>query len=187
MQIPVHLLDDIQKAQPKCGNAVLLTIDGPAGAGKTTLSELLQNKLTELGRTVEIIHMDDIYDGWEYALGGTLSSRLRNDIVPAIASGKPYSTPRFDWLINAWDEPITHQPTDIVILEGVGSGQRATRSSTSLSIWIDISPKEGMSRVLDRDGFGIEREMKHFKKQELIHFAAEGTASVADYSIDGAS
>jgi len=104
-----------------------------------------------------------------------------------LASGKAYAFPRFDWLINKWDEPTRHEPTDFIILEGVGAGQRATRSVTSLAIWIDISPKEGMNRVLERDGFAIEREMKHFKKQELVHFAAEATASAADYSLDGAS
>jgi len=187
MQIPVNLLDDILKAEPKCGSAVLITIDGPAGAGKTTLAELLREKIVDAGRTVEVLHMDDIYDGWESALGGGLSTRLRNDVLPAIASGKPYQTPRFDWLINTWDEPLSHQSTEFVILEGVGSGQRATRAATSIAIWIDISPKVGMERVLDRDGFGIEREMKHFKKQELLHFATEGTASAADYSLDGAS
>jgi len=187
MQIPVNLLDDIQNAKPKCGTAVLITIDGPAGAGKTTLAETLRGKLIELGRSVNVLHMDDAYEGWENALGGSLSSRLRNEIVPALASGKAYFFPRFDWLINKWDQPARHEPTDFIILEGVGAGQRATRSVTSLAIWIDISPKEGMNRVLERDGFAIEREMKHFKKQELIHFAAEGTASAADYSLDGAS
>ena len=53
----------------------LLAIDGPAGAGKTTLAAKLEAEYSAHS-TVRTIHMDDLYDGWEGALGGALTQIL---------------------------------------------------------------------------------------------------------------
>ena len=54
----------------------VIAIDGPAGAGKTTLAHeiflALSNKMS-----VQVIHMDDLYDGWENALSKDLSKILQ--------------------------------------------------------------------------------------------------------------
>ncbi len=67
MQLTAALLD-LCKESPKS----VIAIDGPAGAGKTTLATNLALALAQDLR-VQIIHMDDLYDGWDNALGLQLS------------------------------------------------------------------------------------------------------------------
>ena len=50
----------------------LFAIDGPAGAGKTTYAATLEAELSLKG-TVKVIHMDDLYNGWDNALSNALS------------------------------------------------------------------------------------------------------------------
>ena len=54
-------------------NPQIILIDGPAGAGKSTLSLKLQAELN-----CEIIHLDSIYNGWDDALGPSLTKLLSN-------------------------------------------------------------------------------------------------------------
>ena len=53
----------------------LLAIDGPAGAGKTTLAAKLEAEYS-VHSTVRTIHMDDLYNGWDDALGISLTDTL---------------------------------------------------------------------------------------------------------------
>ncbi len=49
----------------------IIVIDGRAGSGKSTLALDLQNELFRAGESMpRLIHMDDLYDGWNgLALG----------------------------------------------------------------------------------------------------------------------
>ncbi len=53
----------------------LLAIDGPAGAGKTTLAAQLEKEHAASG-SVRVIHLDDLYSGWTTALGNDLTEVL---------------------------------------------------------------------------------------------------------------
>jgi uridine kinase len=63
----------------------LLAIDGPAGAGKTTLAAKLEAEFSAHS-TVRTIHMDDLYEGWDGALGSALTQTLE-EITSAHLSG----------------------------------------------------------------------------------------------------
>ena len=53
----------------------LIAIDGPAGAGKTTLAAQFQRDFSKV-KSVSIIHMDDLYAGWENVFNERLTSTL---------------------------------------------------------------------------------------------------------------
>ena len=53
----------------------IIAIDGPAGAGKTTLAHDIKLALAKRYSITEI-HMDDLYDGWENALTSQLTDVL---------------------------------------------------------------------------------------------------------------
>lgn len=53
----------------------IIAIDGPAGAGKTTLAHEIFLALST-SASVQVIHMDDLYDGWDNALSGDLTKVL---------------------------------------------------------------------------------------------------------------
>ena len=136
----------------------LVCIDGPAGAGKTTLAE----QLAQLRANAVVIHMDDLYDGWIDALDAQLTARLVERIRDPFLAAQPITYQRYDWYAGAFGETVTAPPTDLLVIEGVASAQQVMRSAAALSIFIDVDPAIGRQRVLDRDG-GASMEAK---KQE---------------------
>ena len=69
----------------------------------------------------------------------------------------------------------------LIILEGVGSGQSAVREYLCALIWIDIDESKGLSRVLERDGEGIKEQMQKWLMTQEQHFAIEKTDNAADF------
>jgi len=157
----------------------VIAIDGPAGAGKTTLAQNLALACaSSLSNTV--IHMDDLYDGWDNALNEDFSSVLAN-IVSQHKSSKNISFSRYDWHEQKFAEPHELPHSELLILEGVGSGQSAIRSALSALIWIDISAPEGLARVISRDGDSIRNQMEKWLTLQEQHFRTEGTQNASDF------
>jgi uridine kinase len=59
----------------KSSDQPIIAIDGPAGAGKTTLAATLSLALAQ-DFTITVMHMDDLYAGWDDALGTSLTESL---------------------------------------------------------------------------------------------------------------
>jgi hypothetical protein len=169
---------------------MIITIDGVAGSGKTTLAQYFFTQFTgqqsqQSGDSaVNVVHMDDLYDGWNDALGDKLTSKLQ-EIVAAHKSHCEYRTQSYDWVNNRPGAELVIAPTDVLILEGVGSGQRSIRNEVASKIWIDVEPIVGLRRVLARDGAGIEAEMIAFSELQHIHFLKEGTRDAAEFHVNG--
>jgi hypothetical protein len=53
-------------------------------------------------------------------------------------------------------------------------------------VWIEVSAELAMERVLERDGFHLEPQMKRWQKLEREHFTTEATKVSADYQLVGA-
>lgn len=157
----------------------IIAIDGPAGAGKTTLAREIAGALSNHYSTT-MVHMDDLYDGWENALTSNLTSTLTK-ISSCHKSRKPISFATFNWRTKNFNSATVIESTDLLILEGVGSGQRATRESLSVLIWIEIDSKAGLDRVLLRDGYEYEKEMNKWLTTQEQHFHIEETKNAADF------
>lgn len=157
----------------------IIAIDGPAGGGKTTLAQNLALAFaTSLSTTV--IHMDDLYDGWDGALDGDFSSVLSN-IVGLHKKSENISYSSYNWSTEKFDESKEVPRTQLLILEGVGSGQSSIRSSLAALIWIDINDSQGLARVIARDGESIRVPMEKWLTLQEQHFRVEGTQNAADF------
>ena len=174
----------IEALSPQHGEKKIVTIDGAAGAGKTTLASELSLHLEATGFTVEIVHMDDIYNGWEKALSEDLASSLRS-IVDGYHKGEVHYQ-IYDWHIKNYTSTKTFASPEILILEGVGSGQRCIRHESNLAIWIEIEAELALQRVIERDGSEIAPYMAQWVIDQASHFLQEETQGAADYCIDGA-
>ncbi|MEN9305045.1 MAG: hypothetical protein RLY76_313 [Actinomycetota bacterium] len=163
----------------------IIAIDGPAGAGKTTLAKKLQNAFSD--KNVHVIHMDDLYDGWENALTSNLTRILETGIAMPVSSGKSYEFRKYDWLSGKYGALERYPHPDLLIMEGVGSGQKAVRKFLDQLIWIDIESEVGLNRVLRRDGDYIENHMRIWQMRESAHFEQENTRDCATIRIDGKS
>ena len=178
-----NILERLRTGPRKSALSRAISIDGPAGSGKTTLANRISENYE--GGQVLTIHMDDLYNGWEDALTAQLTRTLVNQILSPAAQGKPLGFRKYDWLSKSFGDLISHPFPKLLILEGVGSGQKATRAFTDELIWIDIDSEVGLQRVLRRDGDYLETEMRIWQIREQEHFKSENTRDCATIRVDG--
>lgn len=151
----------------------LFAIDGPAGAGKTTFAQKLEDEYS-ISSTVQTIHLDDLYNGWETALDQELTQRLAY-ITSSHAAGREFSLKIFNWKIMRFDHTQFYEPTEFLILEGVGAAQEVVRTAGATTYWCEIDDEIGLKRVLDRDGAHLELQMRNWQKQQRLHFISDQT------------
>ena len=157
----------------------LIAIDGRAGAGKTTLAARFFDELS-VNKRVEVIHMDDLYDGWENALDEHLTKTLES-IVNAHQKKEGFEIDIFNWQSMSFDSKRQINPVDILILEGVGAGQKVVRDAGATLYWLDIDADDGIARVLKRDGNQIASQMKQWQIAQEIHFLRDMTRENAGH------
>ena len=159
----------------------LYAIDGPAGAGKTTFAAKLEAELSVDG-TVRVIHMDDLYNGWENALSNPLAEIL-DRISTAHIAGRDFVIKIFNWHTMAFDREERITPTDYLIIEGVGAAQQIVRETGAITYWLDIEPEIGLQRVLDRDGVHLEAQMRQWQVDQDKHFARDETRENCEFKL----
>ena len=178
-QLP-ELKQLLPKLVAKCGECIVITIDGPAGSGKTTLATELESVLD----SVYTIHMDDLYEGWSSTLTPKLTRKLVGILENVKSQGEIIYSP-FDWGTKKLKPEIRILAPRFLIIEGVGSGQIAARDLASLALWIEVPDQLGLARVIERDGPAVVDYMPAFLVAQNIHFEKEGTKKSADYHLSG--
>jgi uridine kinase len=174
MQLIAALLDLCsEKEHP------IIAIDGPAGAGKTTLAHEIFLALSPK-MSVSVIHMDDLYNGWDNALGEDLTSVLQY-LAAQHRNISAAEIRRYNWTTSSFGESETIEPADLLILEGVGSGDKSLQDELAALIWIDIDPEIGVMRVIARDGYQVEDEMKKWLGTQQEYFSQHSTREKADF------
>ena len=173
------LLDSLKNS---AATPTLISIDGVAGSGKTTLAQKIRKDLT----TLEIIHMDDLYDGWINPLSGELSNRITEQILAPYIEKKSAKYKKYNWATEEFDVEIQVPGAKYLVLEGVGAGQSAFREFIDVAIWIECDPNVGLERVIKRDGEQIRKHMLSFLVDQNKHFSHERTSDYAHYTLNGA-
>ena len=161
------------------GNARLVAIDGPAGSGKTSLAQRLEGHLTELGRVVTTVHMDDLYDGWT-GLNAALEDRVVHQLLRPLASGQPARWQQYDWYARRFDRWYDLPPPEVLILEGCGSGANRYASYISTLVWLEAEPETRLARGVERDGEQVREDWVRWMALEAGYFAVNATAQRAD-------
>lgn len=168
-------------AAPRCGGTRMVCVDGPAGSGKTTLAAALAAALVN----APVVHMDDLYAGWDQDLGQPLSARVGAWLLDAWHAGLPGQYLRFDWHASRYLEWVAVPAAPVVILEGCGSAGRGIRERASLVVWVEAPEAVRLDRGRERDGEAMAPEWRRWVARESAHFDADRTRDAADVVVDG--
>ena len=150
----------------------IVAIDGPSGAGKTTLANALSAALD-----APVLTVDELCPGWDglNEVPGLLAATLE-----PLAHGDVGSYQRYDWEAGRLAERVDFGPTGLLLVDGVGSGSRACRPWLSLIIWLEAEAGYRKARALKRDGEGFAREWDRWAANESVLFTREQTRAAAD-------
>ncbi|HEU4543657.1 MAG TPA: uridine kinase [Jiangellaceae bacterium] len=174
-----ELTEQIERTGPRAGTTRVVAIDGPAGSGKTRLAARLALPLR-----APVVHMDDLFPGWDGLDDGP--RRLLEWVLEPLATGRAARYRRFDWVSDRYAEWVDVPGAGTLIVEGCGSGARSGAPYLSFLIWVEAPMATRMRRGIERDGETFRPHWNRWAEQELIHFAAEGTAARAHVRLDGA-
>jgi len=185
----VALADVVERvlaAPPTLGNSRLLCVDGPSGAGKTTLARhLRQAARSTVSVRVTVVHMDALYDGWG-GLADAAAVKVPEWLLAPLASDRAGHYRRYDWHRGAYAEWHEVAPGGLVLLEGCGSAARPADALATLRLWVDTEADERLRRGLARSGDEVLAYLQAWKQAEDAHFAADGTRDRADLIVLGA-
>lgn len=157
----------------------IISIDGPAGAGKTTLASHLAAALSGKYKCT-VVHMDQIYNGWGTPFDSHFTDALSR-VVTAHKRNHQIPLAQYNWQDGSYEESKLLPASQLLILEGVGSSHSLIREHITVSLWIDIEPADGLQRVLARDGAGISDEMNNWLSLQAQHFAENDSQMKADF------
>ena len=169
-------------APPTLGNGRLVCIDGPAGSGKTTLAAAVSAAVPE-GTSRRVVHMDDVYPGWDGLLPGV--ERVALELVAPLARGQAGGYRRYDWVQGRPAEWHEVEPVDLLVLEGVGSGAAAYDAAITTLVWVEAPRDLRLSRGLARDGETLRPQWLAWMRDEDVLFARERTRERADVLVSG--
>jgi energy-coupling factor transporter ATP-binding protein EcfA2 len=134
----------------------VVLIDGRAGSGKSTFARLLQDQVfQETKQSPKVIHMDDLYQGWEGLAQGSLYL-VEQILKPLKLAGKA-QWQRWDWANdkrggtdpgNGWRE---FEGQNMLIIEGCGSVTAQSTELSDLTIWIGADRQTRRERFEARD------------------------------------
>jgi uridine kinase len=167
-------------AAPTLGARRLVCVDGPAGSGKTTLASALVRGFGDL--TTCVLHMDDVYGGWAGLAPGmtTMAS-----VVHALRAGRPGRYRRYDWHLRGFAEEHVVEPVDVLVVEGVGSGNSTYDEAITCLVWVETPSEVRVRRGLERDGEQARGEWLAWHEREQSMFERERTRQRADVVVDG--
>ena len=174
-----------RRANAPNGSTFLVAVDGPAGSGKTTLAAQIAPRLGDgSGGHAQIVHMDDLYEGWEAGPDGG-AARLAEWVLAPLAQHRSGRYRRFDWVAGEYAEWHQVPPAEFLVVEGCGSGARAIRSHPHLLLWVEAEADVRLRRGLARDGVAARSQWETWMDDEAAHFEREGTRERADVRLDG--
>jgi uridine kinase len=178
-----RLAAEVLARPARLGPVRLAAVDGPSGAGKTTFAERLATALGTTGTRVEVVHTDDLLDGWDDQF--TFWRRLEDGVLGPLSRGEPGTYPVYDWTLGRFTGERTVPVPDVLIVEGATSARAEAYPRLSLSVFLTADREVRWRRVVERDGPTVEGPLRRWMAAEVEYFVGAGTADRVDRLVDG--
>lgn len=161
----------------------LVAVDGPSGAGKTTVATRLGRELAEAGATVAVVPTDH-FATWADPVSWW--PRLVDGVLVPLREGRPGRYRRTDWstgIPRPGDEIDVPVP-DVLLVEGMSAGRSSVRSWCTCLIWVDLPDADvRLDRAVARDGEDSRADLVAWQRFERGWFAVDGTRAAADVRV----
>jgi Uridine kinase len=145
--------------------SAIVAIDGPCGAGKSTLGKSLQEQFD-----CNLFHMDDFF----LPIAGKTPERLKipgnnvdrerflAEVLLPLKERKPFAFRPFDCKAQALGGFVEVPVKTLNVVEGSYSHHPTLANHYDLKIFLDISPEAQRRRILERSG---EEMLKRFVRE----------------------
>jgi uridine kinase len=171
------LLEEIRAAKAPRGVATtIVAIDGPGGAGKSSLARLLSRALD-----APVVHTDD-FASWDNPLDWW--PVLIEIVLEPLAAGRTASYKPTSWG-GSEREPVVIDPTAVALVEGVSASRESFRPYLAYSIWIETPRELRLRRGLERDGSDARADWERWMAEEDAYVERERPAEHADFILRG--
>lgn len=159
----------------------LVLIDGRSGSGKSTLAAELADLAATQGTTVQCVHLEDIYPGWDglEAAAGIVV----NDILGPLRSVGHATWQTYDWHHVAPGPTLHADAESPLIIEGSGALTRASAALATFTVWVEAGVAFRQQRAFARDGDIYRPHWQRWADQEDELLAREGSPALADIVI----
>lgn len=168
------------------GELDVILIDGRSGSGKTSLTERLVTRQRLDGGRIQVLHVEDLYPGWDGLAAGSRS------VATALDAGGyrryDWHAETFgDWIALTTDRPLVVEGCGAVTAENLAAAQRwadgvagAASPARVHAVWLDGSAELRRGRALARDGETFRPHWERWAAQEDRLFARTQPETLAD-------
>ncbi len=164
-------------AVPRCGDTVVVAVDGTSGSGKTTLAKGVVDALG-----CPAVHMDQIFPGWDGLADA--APLLTSQVLEPLARGEQAAYREWDWDLDRWGATITVPPHRFLVVEGCACSVLPAGGYAALRVWVEAPLEIRMRRGIERDGEVFRPHWERWAAQERALFEADRTRERADIVVD---
>lgn len=164
-------------------NILIVGIDGPGAAGKTTLARALA---APHGNSVSIVHTDDI--AWHHSFFAWHELLTANIVAPCRAGHLPIRYRPPGWIAKGRDGSITvPRSTRCLIIEGTGVAHRSVADGLDVIVWVEsgVDVREERTQQRLHDGTDTADFVAEWNLQEQRYLQRDRPWLRATFVISG--